>query len=196
MTDRVGPYRAIGTGLVLFGAAQVGRASADSFAAMLALTVVVGVGGTTVTFGLPKLVAELFPADASGTPSSIYMLGSFAGTAAAFSLGRGVVGPMLGGWRPLFSAVGGGVLAYAVCWWLAVSLAPSAVLRENGASDRRSDRSGVAALRRDVRQVFATPAMRWLVVVGVVYLVVVHGLQNWLATVLRARGCRPRWRRR
>jgi cyanate permease len=200
VTDRIGPYRAIGIGLVLFGAAQVGRAGAESFAVLLGLTVVVGVGGTTITFGLPKLVAELFPTDASGKPSSVYMLGSFAGTAAAFSLGRGVVGPMLGGWRPLFVAIGVGVLAYAALWWLVVYLAPLSALRGPagaGADDHDGTASpdggvrGVAGLRRDVGRVFRTPAMRWLVVVGVVYLLVVHGLQNWLATVLRARGVAP-----
>ena len=200
VTDRIGPYRAIGIGVTLFGAAQVGRAGADSFAVLLALTVVVGVGGTTITFGLPKLVAELFPADATGTPSSIYMLGSFAGTASAFSLGRGVVGPMLGGWRPLFAVTGVAVLCYAVLWWLMVYLTPLSALRgppDGAAGDDPEAASadggvrGVAALRRDVGRVFNTPAMRWLVVVGVVYLLVVHGLQNWLATVLQARGVAP-----
>jgi cyanate permease len=194
VTDRIGPYRAIGIGLVLFGAAQVGRASAESFGVLLALTVVVGIGGTTITFGLPKLVAELFPTDASGTPSSIYMLGSFAGTAAAFSLGRGVVGPMLGGWRPLFWAIGVGVLAYAALWWLVVYVTPLSALRipDDPAEDPDASADGgvrgVTGLKRDVGRVFRTPAMRWLVVVGVVYLMIVHGLQNWLATVLQARG--------
>ncbi len=199
VTDRIGPYRAIGIGLVLFGAAQVGRAGAESFAVLLALTVVVGVGGTAITFGLPKLVAELFPTDSSGKPSSVYMLGSFAGTAAAFSLGRGVVGPMLGGWRPLFTVIGVAVLAFAGLWWLMVYLAPLAALRgpvdgtHEGPEEVSTDGGvrGVAALRRDVGRVFRTPAMRWLVVVGVVYLLVVHGLQNWLATVLQARGVAP-----
>jgi len=199
VTDRIGPYRAIGIGVTLFGAAQVGRAGADSFAVLLALTVVVGVGGTTITFGLPKLVAELFPADATGTPSSIYMLGSFVGTASAFSLGRGVVGPMLGGWRPLFTVTGVAVLCYAVLWWLMVYLAPLSSFRgppDGSTGDPEGTSAdggvrGVTALRRDVSRVFNTPAMRWLVVVGVVYLLIVHGLQNWLATVLRSRGVAP-----
>lgn len=190
--DRIGPYRAIGTGLLLFGSAQVGRAGAGTFPEMLALTALVGVGGTTVTFGLPKLVAELFPTDASGTPSSVYMLGSFAGTAAVFSLGRGVVGPLLGGWRPFFSATGVGVLAYAVLWWAGVYLAPLESLRSSeraGGNGERNSRG--VALRRDVERVFSAPAMRWLALVGIVYLMTVHGLQNWLATALRARGVAP-----
>lgn len=211
ITDRVGSLRAIGAGLVVFGAAQVGRATVDTFPAMLALTVLVGVGGTAITFGLPKLVAEVFPADASGAPSSTYVLGSFAGTAAAFGLGRGIAGPLLGGWRPLFAATGVAVLAYAGVWAAMAYAVPLAELRTPAASadggdrDRDSDcdadggdggggggpTASVAALRRDVERVFAAPAMRWLVVVGVAYLTVVHGLQNWLATVLQVRGVAP-----
>ncbi|MFB6151269.1 MAG: CynX/NimT family MFS transporter [Haloarculaceae archaeon] len=192
--DRTGPYRAIGSGLLLFGAAHLGRAGADSFAAMLALTVAVGVGATTITFGLPKLVSELFPAESSGLPSSIYVLGSFAGTAAAFSLGRGVLGPALGGWRPLFRVTALVTLAYAGLWWATVRLAPLSALRTADASAADAAADGgfdLASLRSDVARVFGNGAMRLLVVVGVVYLLVVHGLQNWLATVLASRGVAP-----
>lgn len=191
VVDRVGPYRAIAAGLAVFGLAQVGRAAAGSFPAMLGLTVVVGAGATAITFGLPKLVSELFPADASGAPSSVYVLGASAGTAAAFSLGRGLLGPAAGGWRPLFRLTGLAVLGYAVVWLVVVRLAPLAAMRsadaEAAAADNDDDVS-LATLRSDVARVFASGPMRLLVVAGVVYLLVVHGFQNWLATVLEARG--------
>lgn len=187
--DYIGPYRSIGTGVVLFGAAHVGRSMAETFPVLLALTVVVGVGGTTITFGLPKLVSELFPPEESGTPSSVYVLGSLAGTAAAFSLGRGVLGPLLGGWRPLYFYTGAVVLAYALLWWLLVRLLPVAEIGYRDDDETGPARSlSIAALRRDVGRVFSNRSMRLLVVVGFVYLLVVHGLQNWLATVLQARG--------
>ena len=189
VVDRVGPYRAIGAGLAVFGLAQLGRAAAGSFPAMLGLTVVVGAGATAITFGLPKLVSELFPADASGAPSSVYVLGASAGTAAAFSLGRGLFGPAVGGWRPLFRLTGLAVLGYAVCWLVAVRLAPLAAMRSADAQAADADDEvSLATLRSDVARVFASGPMRLLVVAGVVYLLVVHGFQNWLATVLEARG--------
>ncbi|WP_236544721.1 MFS transporter [Salinirussus salinus] len=189
VVDRVGPYRAIGAGLAVFGLAQLGRAAAGSFPAMLGLTVVVGAGATAITFGLPKLVSELFPADASGAPSSVYVLGASAGTAAAFSLGRGLLGPAAGGWRPLFRLTGLAVLGYAVCWLVAVRLAPLAAMRSADAQAADADDEvSLATLRSDVARVFASGPMRLLVVAGVVYLLVVHGFQNWLATVLEARG--------
>ena len=191
IVDRVGPYRAIGAGLAVFGLAQLGRAAAGSFPAMLGLTVVVGAGATAITFGLPKLVSELFPADASGAPSSVYVLGASAGTAAAFSLGRGLFGPAVGGWRPLFRLTGLAVLGYAVCWLVAVRLAPLAAMRSADAQAADADDEvSLATLRSDVARVFASGPMRLLVVAGVVYLLVVHGFQNWLATVLKARGVR------
>ncbi|GGL25668.1 MFS transporter [Halarchaeum grantii] len=188
VTDRVGPYRAIGVGVPLFGAAQLGRSFAESFPVLLALTVVVGVGATTITFGLPKLVSDLYPPAASGTPSSVYVVGSLAGTAAAFSLGRGVLGPALGGWRALFAATGVAVLGYALCWWAVVRTVPIETIRyaDDPAADDAS--LSLAALRRDVGRVFANRSMRLLVVVGVVYLLVTHGVQNWLATVLQSHG--------
>ena len=189
VVDRVGPYRAIGAGLAVFGLAQLGRAAASSFPAMLGLTVVVGAGATALTFGLPKLVSELFPADASGAPSSVYVLGASVGTAAAFSLGRGLFGPAVGGWRPLFRLTGLAVLGYAVCWLVAVRLAPLAAMRSADAQAADADDEvSLATLRSDVARVFASGPMRLLVVAGVVYLLVVHGFQNWLATVLEARG--------
>ncbi|MFB6121201.1 MAG: CynX/NimT family MFS transporter [Halobacteriaceae archaeon] len=185
VTDRIGPYRAIGGGLALFGAAQAARAGVTTFPAMLALTVVVGVGGTAITFGLPKLVARLFPAGSAGTPSTVYVLGSLAGTAAAFSLGRGVLGPMLGGWRPVFWTTGLAVLGYAAVWAVAAWLAPTAALRVGEAAD---ESLSLASLRTDVAAVFGSRSMRLLLVVGATYLLVVHGLQNWLTAVLTHRG--------
>jgi cyanate permease len=191
LVDRVGPYRAIGAGLAVFGAAQVGRAAAGSFVAILGLTAVVGAGATAITFGLPKLVSELFPADASGAPSSVYVLGASAGTAAAFSLGRGLLGPAAGGWRPLFRLTGLAVLGYAALWLVVVRLAPLSKLRSaDAAAADTDDEVSLATLQRDVFRVFASGSMRLLVVAGVVYLLVVHGFQNWLATVLEARGVR------
>ncbi|WP_255196030.1 MFS transporter [Halorarius litoreus] len=181
LVDRLGHRRTLGGGLVFIGFAHLGRSYAEGFLPMLALTVLLGVGGTGVTFGLPKLVAGLFPSSRVGVASTVYLLGSYAGTAAAFSLARPVVGPMLGGWRPLFRLTGLAVLGVALLWALA------AVMLARGESATGGTDSPVAALR----EVFASQPMRLLVVVGFVYLLVAHGLQGMLPTVLDARGVTP-----
>jgi cyanate permease len=148
---------------------------------MLALTVLLGVGGTGVTFGLPKLVAGRFPASRAGVASTGYLLGSYAGTAAAFSLARPVVGPALGGWRPLFRVTGIAVLGVALCW----AVASLTLAREAGTTPGRDAPFAV------LREVVASRPMQLLVVVGFVYLLVLHGLQGMLPTVLEARGVAP-----
>ncbi|MFB6206933.1 MAG: CynX/NimT family MFS transporter [Haloglomus sp.] len=180
LTDRVGGERAVGAGVTLVGLAHLARSAAPGFPAMLAATLLLGVGGTGITFGLPKLVADRFPERLVGSASAVYLVGATLGTAAAFGLGRPTIGPALGGWRPFFGATGLGILAFAACWWAALALAE----RFGPTPDRTSRESSLAALRAVAR----TPAVALLVVVGFVYLFVVHGLQGWLTAVLEARG--------
>lgn len=181
LVDRFGYRRVIGTGLILIGLSQFGRGYADGFLPMLALTVSLGVGATGITFGLPKLVAALFPPARSGVASTVYLVGSYAGTATAFSLGRPVLGPALGGWRPLYRTTGVVVLGIALVW------AVGALTLARGEESDANSESPLAVLR----EVFASRPMRLLVVVGFVYLLVLHGLQGMLQTVLEARGLSP-----
>jgi cyanate permease len=185
--DRVGSFRGIGAGLLIFGSAHLGRSTAGGFPALLALTVLLGVGATTISFGLPKLVSELFPAEATGTPSSVYLMGAYLGTSGAFAVGRPVLGPLLGGWRPVFRWSGLAVLGFAALWWSVVLLAPDPP--ESAADEAQS--FGLASLRADLAAVFSNRGMQLLVVVGAVYLLLTHGLQNWLAAILTARGVAP-----
>jgi len=176
LTDRIGAVRALGAGLVIFGVAHVLRAGADSFGALLLLTACFGVGATAITFGLPRLVSETFAAADAGAPSSVYLLGSYGGTAAAFAFAAPVLGPALGGWRPTFRLTGVAVLAFAACWWLAAWVAP-----ETPENDTGDD------LRANLRAVVGNRALWLVVVVGVVYLALTQGLQNWLVPVLEDR---------
>ncbi|MEM4780699.1 MAG: MFS transporter, partial [Halalkalicoccus sp.] len=48
--DRIGPRLGIGLGLLVFGAAGAGRSVATGFPSLLAVTLLVGVGATGITF--------------------------------------------------------------------------------------------------------------------------------------------------
>lgn len=181
--DRVGPGPSIGAGALVFGAAQVLRSVAPGFPTLLATTLLVGVGGTAITFGLPKLVSVLFPPDRTGTPSSLYLVGSSAGTAGAFAIGRPVLGPALGGWRPLFLWSGVAALGYALCWLALIRVADI-----GGRMPAEGPTFTPDSLGRDVRAVVGHRELRLLVVVGTMYLLLVHGLQGWLPTLLESRG--------
>ncbi|NHN60589.1 MULTISPECIES: CynX/NimT family MFS transporter [Halorussus] len=183
VVDRVGPGRSLAAGVLVFGVAQVGRSAAPGFPSLLAATLLVGVGATAVTFGLPKLVSVLFPPERTGTPSSIYLIGSSAGSAAVFGVGRPVLGPLLGGWRPLFFWSGVVAVGYAAVWY--------AVARRAGIDDSTAEGDAsfsIDSIRRDLRLVLAHRELQLVVVVGTMYLLVNHGVQGWLPTVLEARG--------
>ncbi|WP_233752214.1 MULTISPECIES: MFS transporter [Halostella] len=153
---------------------------------MLLWTLLVGVGATGITFGLPKLVADLFPAERVGTASSVYLLGSYLGTATAFGVGRPYLGPLLGGWRELFLATGVAALAYAALWGAvaAWTAGRGVAARSSGASDDGDDRT----LRQDLAAVVTNRSMALLVVVGTMYLFVTHGLQGWVVAIFESRG--------
>lgn len=179
VVDRVGARRALGVGLALVGIAHALRAGAVDFPAMLAFTLLLGVGGTGITFGLPKLASDLYP-ERVGRSASVYLLGSYAGTATAFGIGRPDLGPALGGWRPFFHWTGLAIVTYALAWLLLAHL----LARDVPETEAEAP---VAALYA----VVSSRPMRLLVVVGTAYLFVSHGLQGWLPTILESRGAPP-----
>lgn len=186
VVDRFGARVGIGAGVFLAGVAQVGRAFATGFPSALAWTLLLGVGATGITFGLPKLAAELYPSERVGRAASVYLVLSYAGSATAFGLGRPVLGPALGGWRPLFLYSGLGTLVVAAAWALAAWYVPPGS-RETAANEPDSQTSVVA----DLRAVAGHRDLRLLVVLGTMYLFVLHGVQGWLVTVLETRGFDP-----
>lgn len=183
LVDRVGPVRGVAAGTVVFGLAQVGRGLVATFAPMLALTVLIGVGATMITFGLPKLVSLLFPPERTGPPSAVYLVGAQAGTAGVFAIGRPAIGPLLGGWRPLFVWSGVAAIGYALVWLLVARLAPIRF----GATGEGASYS-IGEITDDVAAIVSHRELRLLVVVGTMYLFVLHGLQGWLPTILESRG--------
>lgn len=182
--DRIGPRWGIGVGLLIFGCAGTARGFATGFPSLLAVTLLVGVGATGITFGLPKLVAALFPARQVGSASTVYVLGSYAGSASAFAIGRPVLGPALGGWRRVFVWSGLAVVGFALIWF--VGTARTAF--QPGDDERAFS---VGSFRRDAGRVLSNRNMILLVVVGTAYLLVSHGLQGWLVTIFETRGVRP-----
>jgi cyanate permease len=183
VVDRIGPRRTLVVAFGTVGAAQVVRGLAPTYPALLGATVLLAVGGTGVTFGLPKLVSGLFPARLLGSASTVYVLGSQLGAAAAYAAGRTLLGPLLGGWRGAFVWTGAATVVLAGCWLVV------ATWHARRHPDRHPTRgAGGGRFRRDLRRVFDVPAMRLLVLVGFAYLLLTHGLRGWLPTILEVGG--------
>ncbi|QCC59264.1 MFS transporter [Natrinema thermotolerans] len=189
VVDRIGPGRSLAAGVLIYGTAQVARSAATGFPSLLAATLAIGVGATAITFGLPKLVSVLFPPDETGLPSSIYLVGASTGTASVFAVGRPVLGPLLGGWRPLFFWSGVVAIAYGLLW-LGVAHRLGIDARNRAANDADDADSSLspAAIARDLKLVLTHRELQLVVVVGTMYLLIAHGTQSWLPTLLEARG--------
>jgi len=183
VVDRIGPDYSLTLGLLVVGVAQIARSFGAGFPSLLAATVLLGVGATLITFGLPKLVSVLFPPDRTGPPSAVYLVAASAGNAIVYGLGRPVIGPALGGWRPLFLWSGVVTVGYAVVWLLAVRVVRPDRREPDGDTGFTLDSVG-----DDLRSVLAHRELRLVVLVATMYLFVTHGMQGWLPTILEARG--------
>ncbi|SEH13059.1 Cyanate permease [Natronorubrum sediminis] len=183
--DRIGPGRSLAAGILIYGIGQITRSVAPDFPSLLATTLLIGVGATAITFGLPKLVGVLFPPDETGRPSAIYLVGASAGSALVFAVGRPILGPWLGGWRPLFFWSGVVAVGYGLAWLLVSHRAR--VDAQMATNDSFSLESVVA----DLRLVLSHRELQLVVVIGTMYLLLNHGLQGWLPTLLESRGLSP-----
>lgn len=184
--DRIGPVRSLAIALAVIGTAQLLRGLAFDFPTLLLTTILLGVGATLVTFGLPKLVAVLFPPAETGFPSSIYLVGSAGGSGLAFAVGRPVLGPWLGGWRPLFIWTGVATIVFVGFWLVLARLLDPPKAAESGGTA-----TGLARIRRDLVTVLTHRKLRLVIVLGITYLLVIHGMQGWLPTILESRGLSP-----
>ncbi|OIB58365.1 CynX/NimT family MFS transporter [Natrialba sp. SSL1] len=185
--DRIGPGRSLAAGVLCYGVAQIGRSVATGFPSLLAWTLLLGVGATAITFGLPKLVGVLFPPGKTGRPSSIYLVGASAGSAFVFAVGRPILGPALGGWRALFLWSGIVSVLYGVLWLL-VALRTRLDGRTNDAQRGTDDSFSLESVHTDLRLVLTHRQLQLVVVLGAMYLLLNHGMQGWLPTLLESRG--------
>jgi len=146
------PAESLAAGVLIYGVAQIGRSFAAGFPSLLAATLLIGVGATAITFGLPKLVSVLFPPDETGFPSSIYLVGASTGTAGAFAVGRPILSPLLGGWRELFFWSGVVAVGYGILWFVvAHRLGIDARNRAANDADAADSSLSLAAVRRDLK---------------------------------------------
>lgn len=187
--DRLGSRQSLGTGLIVIGVGHLVRGFSTEFVTLLLPTLLIGVGGTAITFGLPKLVSELFSPAQSGTMSSVYIVGATLGSATVFAVARPFIGPLAGGWRPFFRYTGAFVIGFAVLWLVVSSLLWRRV--ETTPTDDDAQSFSLGSMRSDLVRVFTHYGLLLLVVVGTMRLFIAHGLSNWLSVILEARGMSP-----
>jgi cyanate permease len=181
--DRVGPGRSLAMGVLIIGVGQIGRSTAPNFWLLLLYTFLIGVGATAVTFGVPKLVSFLFLPKETGLPSSIYLVGSTIGSALVFGVGRSVLGPWLGGWRPFFLWSGRVAVGFAIIWFFVTRL-----VNIDAQATEYDSTFSLTSITNDLKLILLHRELQLIVVIGTMYLLINHGIQGWLPTFLKTRG--------
>ncbi|UTF55663.1 CynX/NimT family MFS transporter [Natronosalvus rutilus] len=174
LVDRVGPGPAMGVGVAVLGFAAAFRGVASGFPLLFASMIVIALGGSTVTYGLPRALSSYFPADEVGTPIGIVTVGAQFGSLAAFGV-MPQVSSFVGGWQPAFALSGIPAMVFAAGWL---------VFYERDSTAEKSSPPSVATVRR----LFFQPGILALVAAGFMYLFATHSTLGWLATLLSTRG--------
>ena len=190
--DRLGVRRAVGLALVVIILSLVLRAAATSFWTLLASVALFGVGGPVVSIGVPKIVAEWFPARTHGPPrergsprergraAGFYTTAPTIGAIVVLATAAGVLLPLVGSWRLVmlvFAVAGGGAL---LLWTLGYRDPPT------GGPDARP--APVARVRGRWLVLLRERNMRLLLVLAVGTFAVNHGLNAWQPTYLEEAG--------
>lgn len=173
LVDQVGPGPAMGVGVAVLGIAAAFRGVASGFPMLFVSMIVLALGGSTVTYGLPRALSSCFSADEVGTPIGIVTVGAQFGSLVAFGV-MPQVSSFVGGWQPAFALSGIPAVLFAAGWL---------VIYERDSTAERTAPPSVAT----VRQLFFQPSILALVAAGFMYLFATHSTLGWLATLLSER---------
>lgn len=184
--DRLGVYTSLLLGAIVMSASSILRGIATSFEGLFASVALFGVGGPMVSIGTPKLISIWFMGRERGTASGINASGSSVGSMVALGLTNSVVLPLVGSWRNVFYSYGIFGLFIALVWLLLGRRPPPQNRRES-----LIEPVGGPGSRNTVGEVLKNRAVWLIVVIGVVFFLASHGLQNWLPRILELKGLSP-----
>jgi cyanate permease len=176
--DRIGHRRMITAGLILISSSAILRLFATDFESLFLTVLIFGMGGPTISVGLPKVVASAFHGRERGLASGIYMTGFIVGSAIALALTNAVIIPLVGTWRNVFSLYGIVALIVAVAWTL---LAKQPI-------PKGIESSVVPTLGKILRKLLRSKSVWMVAIIGASGFLIYYGFGNWLPALLEAKG--------
>jgi len=181
LADRVDRRRVLAGGIVIWSIAGILGGLADSYQAVLATRVLVGLGTAAVVPVANAMLGERYAGSHKAFALAIFNLGLFLGGAVGFGLGGAL------GYPDAWIAIGGPGFAVALAVLLIASdrADPTAAMPTATAIAAHSLRARLASLVVDVRAVVAVPTMRRLMLATVVMAFAAGGYQAWLLDFLQ-----------
>jgi cyanate permease len=186
MVDRLGVHRSLLLGAIVMSVSSILRGFATDFEGLFASVALFGIGGPMVSIGTPKLISIWFKGRERGTASGINASGSSVGSMAALGLTNSVVLPLVGGWRNVLYSYGIFGLSVALIWLLLGRRDPPQNSKEAITEPLERNRR-----RGAIIEVLRNTSIWLIVVIGVVFFLTTHGLQNWLPRILELKGLSP-----
>ncbi|MEM2094268.1 MAG: MFS transporter [Candidatus Bathyarchaeia archaeon] len=181
LVDWLGVYRSILIGTVVMAVSSILKSFAISFEDLFASVAIFGVGGPLISIGTPKLVSTWFRGQERGLSSGINASGSSVGSMAALGLTSSVVLPLAGNWRNVFLIYGVFGFIVAFIWLMFGGRKPQASNRGIELADSRPVES-------HVQKVFRNRSLWLIVIIGIIFFMITHGLQNWMPKILELKG--------
>ena len=118
LADRLGTRKAVGIGAIVMAAGSLMRGISDSYATLLALTSLYGIGFSIIYPNLPKLVGLWFPREKVGVATGVYTTGITTGAGTSLALTLPLVFPLTGTIQGTFFLWSIPAVVAAVLWWI------------------------------------------------------------------------------
>ena len=177
LNDRLGLRRSIMIGISIMTLSAFLRGMANSFEFMFFAVAVFGIGGSIISTGMPKLIAQWFEGGGRTRASGIYITGPAMGMAFALAASNSLILPNVGNsWHNVFFVYGAfGIVAFAI-WLLFGRDGPTL-------AEGQSPPPPVPMSR-----LFRMWPMWIVVFVGLASFTMGHGFRNWLPAILESKG--------
>jgi cyanate permease len=176
--DRIGHRKMITAGLILISSSAILRVFAADFETLFLTVLIFGLGGPTISVGLPKVVASAFQGRERGLASGIYMTGFIIGSTIALALTNALIIPLVGTWRNTFLLYGLIGLLIAGAW----------ILLAKKPTPEVEARSVMPPLRKILRSLFGLQSVWMVAIIGTSGFLVYYGFGNWLPALLELKG--------
>ena len=181
LIDRVGIRKSILAGIALVSLSGLLRSFATGFETLFLAVCLQGLGGPTISVGLPKAVASWFVGKDRGTASGIYLTGYIMGVATATAITNTAIIPLVGTWRNALAFYGLFGFLMGFVWLL---------FGREKARGRAGDVASVSP--REAVTVLLREKYVWMVaIIGFSSFFVRHSFGGWLPKLLELKGMSP-----
>jgi cyanate permease len=143
--DKLGTQKAVGIGAVVMAVGSLLRGVSESFALILASTLLYGIGFSTIYPNLPKLVSLWFPREKVGLATGVYSTGITTGGTLALAITLPLIFPLTSTIQGTFVIWSIPAVVAAILWWIVAKDPPKDRLLQSHASAQGSGKNRINA---------------------------------------------------